>query len=127
MSSDDKPKKKNRTGSEQRKRQPRITFRVSTEEVEAIKSAALAAGLSVGSFLRSLALAMPRTRAVRAVSPDVANVRQFLGQVGRYTGNLKQLVRSVNFGSTPDARELAAIALEAQAFLDAARAALKGA
>jgi hypothetical protein len=126
MSHKKQPGTKNRSGSETRKRQPRIAFRVSIEELDAIKAAALTAGLSVGSFLRSLALAMPRTRPVRAISPDAANIRQFLGQVGRYTGNLKQLVRSVNFGNPPDARELASVALEAQEFLAAARAAMKG-
>jgi len=120
-------RKKSRSGSEKRQRQPRIIFRVSKEERAAIKAAALAAGLTVGSFLRSLALAAPRIRAVRLVSPDRALINQFLGRIGRYEGNLYQLVKRANIGDTPQLKALDEIAQEAHEFLADARAVWKGA
>src|SRR5665213_795425 len=47
-------KKKTRSGSETRKRQPRIIFRVSQGERAEIKANAAAAGFSIGSFIRSV-------------------------------------------------------------------------
>ena len=77
--------KRNRSGSEKRQRDCIVKFRAKLAERAAIKASAAAAGLSVGSFLRSLALAAPRTRTVHLPRPDEASVNQFLGQVGRYT------------------------------------------
>jgi hypothetical protein len=120
------PAKKKRSGTERRQRQPRIIFRVSKEERAEIKAAADAAGLTVGSFLRGLALAAPRTRAVRHAPPDLTGVRQFLAQIGWYTGNLHQLVKRVNLGEFPRGADLAEITREAREFLDLARTAWKG-
>jgi len=121
--------KRNRSGSEKRQRDCIVKFRAKLAERAAIKASAAAAGLSVGSFLRSLALAAPRTRAVHLARPDEASVNQFLGQVGRYTGNLRQLLRRANINLTdaPEASELAAITQEARAFLATARATWEGA
>jgi len=91
--------KKNRSGTETRKRQPRVIFRVTLEELAAIKASAAAAALSVGSFLRSLALAAPRTRAVRAhPTPDMERIKSYDARLGRVEGNLYQLVRGMNVG-----------------------------
>lgn len=48
------PKNK-RSGSDNRQRDCLINFRVSVEEHDEIKARAVSAGLTVGSFLRSLA------------------------------------------------------------------------
>ena len=126
------PKKKTRSGSEKRQRERIIKFRVKPDEVAEIKASAAAAGLTVGSLLRSLALAAPRTRAVRHdavrhATPDRAAINEFLGRVGKYEGNLYQVVRRMNFGNLPEVQTLADLADEARAFLEAARIILKGA
>src|SRR5271157_5970875 len=63
--SSDKPKKKKRSDSENRERYVLNTFRSSKEERDEMRANAAAVGLSFGSFIRSLALTHPRTRAVR--------------------------------------------------------------
>jgi hypothetical protein len=120
------PEKSKRSGTEHRQRQPRIIFRVTEQERDEIKASAAAAGLTVGSFLRGLAVTEPRTRAIRSAPPDLTSIRQFLGQVGRYTGNLHQLVKRVNLGDLPQSADVAEIADEARQFLEAARTAWKG-
>jgi hypothetical protein len=117
-----KPRKKTRSGTEKRKRQPRIIFRVSPEERSEIKANAEAAGLSVGSYLRSVATLRQRTRAVRRQPPpDMERVQQILAQTGRIGGNMYQLVRGMNLGEIVRVDELYNAAKEARAFLAAAR------
>jgi mobilization protein NikA len=118
----EQPKKKTRSGSETRKRQPRVTFRVSDEEHAAIKASAAAAGLSVGSFLRSLALAAPSTRAVRrAPPPEMEPVKKVLTHGGRIGGNMYQLVRAMNLGEIVRVEDMYAAAKEAREFVAEAR------
>jgi hypothetical protein len=115
------PKKK-RSGSETRKRQPRIIVRVSPEERAEIKANAEAAGLSVGSYVRSVTTLRQRTRPVRSRPlPDQERLAQFLGQTGRIGGNMYQLVRGMNLGDIPRVDELYDAAKEARAFIAAAR------
>jgi len=120
------PQKRRRSGSGKRQRGCIIKFRAKPDERAEIRASAKAAGLTVGSFLRSLALAAPRTRAVHIAVPERERTERFLGQVGRYTGNLRQLVKRANFGQTPDARDLAEVTQQAREFLDAARAVWEG-
>ena len=120
------PKKK-RSGSEKRRRTRPNTFRSTVEERAEMDANAAAVGLKFGSFMRSLGCRQPTTRAMPAVSPDRAAVDEFLGRVGRYEGNLYQVVRRMNFGDFPEIRTLAELADDARAFLDTARAVLKGA
>jgi hypothetical protein len=70
MSDEQHPSKNRRrsSGSENRFRQTRIVFRVSVDEHDEIKARA-AAGLTVGSFLRGLALPAPRVRPARRYQP----------------------------------------------------------
>ena len=115
-------KKKARSGSETRKRQPRIIFRVSEEERAEIRANAAAAGFSIGSFIRSATTTRQRTRAVRRPLPaDMKAVAQVLAQTGRIGGNIYQLVRGMNLGDIPQSDELDAAAKEARAFIAAAR------
>jgi hypothetical protein len=122
----DKPKSK-RSGSAKRRRDVLNTFRSTPEERAEMRASAVAAGLKFGSFIRSLACRKPTTRAVPHVSPDRAAINEFLGRVGRYEGNLYQVVRRMNFGDLPEVKTLAELADEARAFLDTARAVLRGA
>ncbi len=129
MSSDQQqlPKKKKRSGSEKRRRTVMNTFRSSPEDRAEMRAAAAAAGLRFGSFMVLLGCAKPTTRATPTVSLDRTAINKFLGRVGKYEGNLYQVVRRMNFGNFPEVRELAELADDARAFLDAARAVLKGA
>jgi hypothetical protein len=56
---------KKRSGSETRKRGPKVDFRVTDEERARIEAAASRAGLTVGSCCRARALTKPTTRAVK--------------------------------------------------------------
>jgi len=111
-----------RSGSAKRRRSVMNKFRSTEEERAEMRANAAAAGLKFGSYMRELACRKPTTRAVPDVSPDRAAVSEFLGRVGRYEGNLYQVVRRMNFGDLPEVHELAALADEARAFIDAARA-----
>ncbi len=121
------PKKRRTSGSEKRQRGVVNKFRSTAQERAEMRANAAAVGLKFGSFIRSLGCAKPTTRAVPHVSPDRAAINEFLGRVGRYEGNLYQVVRRMNFGNLPEVKTLAELADEARAFLDMARVLLKGA
>jgi hypothetical protein len=120
-------KKRRSSGSEKRRRSVMNKFRSTEEERAEMRANAAAVGLKFGSFMRSIGCRKPSTRAVPDVSPDRAAVNQFLGRVGRYEGNLYQVVRRLNFGDVPEASTLAELAREVREFLEAARVLLKGA
>jgi hypothetical protein len=110
-----------RSGTERRKRQPRIYSRVSEAELNQIESAAAAHGMSVGGYLRWLAIDRPETRTVRRPLADVRLLTQLKGQVGRIGGNIHQLIRLANRGEIPGAADLHAAAQEVTEFLATAR------
>lgn len=119
------PQKKKRSGSENRKRQPRVIFRVSPEERAEMEANAAAAGLCLSSYVRSATTLRQRTRAVRRrPSPDMLRVAQLLAHSGRIGGNIYQLVRGMNLGDVPRVEEMYAAAKEARAFIADAREAL---
>jgi hypothetical protein len=111
----------NRSGTEVRKRQPRVYSRVTQDELAKIESDASAHGMSVGGYLRWLALDSPQTRAVRRPLADVALLAQIKGQVGRLGGNIHQLLRLANRGEIPWTEELADAGKEVSDFLSTAR------
>jgi len=112
------PLKKKHSGSETRERDCIIKFRGKADERAAIKASAAAAGLSVGSFLRSLALDSPRTRAVRTrPTPDMERIQRYDARLGRLEGNIYQLVRAMNVGKVVRVDEMYAAAKEAEALL----------
>jgi hypothetical protein len=110
-----------RSGSEKRKRQPRVYARVTTDELARIQSDAAAYGLSVGSYLRWLAIDKPQTRTVRRPLADVQLLAQIKGQVGRLGGNIHQLLRLANRGEILWSEDIAVAAREVGDFLKAAR------
>ena len=114
-----------RSGSERRKRQPRLYSRVSEAERERIESDATALGMSVGGYLRWLALERPQTRIVRRPLADVRLLAQIKGQVGRLGGNIHQLLRLANRGDIPWTEEVAVAAKEVADFLSTARELLR--
>lgn len=118
--------KSKRSGSDNRKRHPRVYSRVTVAEQSQIETDAAGLGLSVSSYIRYLAIDRPQTRAVRRPLADVTLLKQLKGQCGRIGGNLHQLLKQANRGEIPDADELSETLKEVREFLAAANAALKG-
>jgi len=120
----DAPRAK-RSGSESRQRHPRVYSRVSDAERARIEMDAAACGLSVGAYLRSLALDKPETRAVRRPLADEILLAQIKAQAGRIGGNLAQLLRLANRGEIPDIEELQEAAQATRDFFVAAMETLR--
>jgi hypothetical protein len=110
-----KPKAKKRSGSEKRERSPRIYARVSDAELAEIETDAAAQGLSVGGYLRWLALDHPQTRPTRRPFPAEVLLRQLKAEAGRVDGNLAQFLKLANRG---EAVPVGAIADAANAVRD---------
>jgi len=110
-----------RSGSEIRKRQPRVYSRVTQDERAKIESDATALGMSVGTYLRFLAIDRPQTRPVRRPLADVQLLAQIKGQVGRLGGNIHQLLRMAARGDIPWTEEMAVAAKEVSDFLKTAQ------
>jgi hypothetical protein len=111
----------NRSGTETRKRQPRVYSRVTQDERAKIESDAAALGMTVGTYIRFLALDLPQTRPVRRPLADVQLLAQIKGQVGRLGGNIHQLLRLANRGEIPWSEDMAVAAKEVSDFLATAR------
>ena len=94
----DNPKKKKASGSEKRERNCIIKVRAKKEERAEIKANAAAAGYSVSSYLRSLAVTTPRTRLVRRPLPEMKPFAQAMGRLGIYASNAHQLLKLANRG-----------------------------
>lgn len=75
-------------------------------------------GLTVGAYMRAVALGDPGPRAKRRIPVDAKLLRRLLGEVGRVGNNLNQIAKRMNAGHHVAPKELAA-ALEAQAALRA--------
>ena len=100
MSQKSKAKKprKSRSGSEQRKLQPRITFRVDEPLRAKAKRDAAATGFTVGSYMRMLLGDECSMRPQRRPLPSEILLVQLKAEVGHVDGNLTQLLRKVNCG-----------------------------
>jgi len=83
-------KKKN--GGEKRKQGPIIAFRVTEEERAEIQAFAERAGLSVGSYIRSRALAKSTTRAVRRPPVETRQLAALLGMLGAVGGAVQTII-----------------------------------
>jgi hypothetical protein len=105
---------------------PRINFRVDGELRAKIEMDAAAEGLTVGSYLRSLAHDTPRTRAIRRLLPEERLLAQIKGEAGRVDGNIAQLLRRANRGEIVDVEELADAAKAVRDFYRTALELLKG-
>ena len=85
-----------------------IAVRVTAAEHAAVTAAAAQAGLSVGAYLRALALGRPGPRAVRRPAVEKLELARALGLLGKYGSNLNQLAHMANaIGTMPTAAELA--------------------
>lgn len=74
-----------------------VRIRVSDAELAALKSLAVARGLSLSDLLRRAALCI-RMPARRFYQADAAVLVKTLGELGRIGGNLNQLTRRANAG-----------------------------
>lgn len=97
-----------RSGSEARRRQRRLTYRITDAEYAQVEAAASAAGLSLASYARQRTVEQLTTRTRRRASVDVVALSKTLALINRVGGNLHQLVRFLNFGGYPDAGEVSA-------------------
>ena len=99
-------KRPRRSGSEQRQKQSRITFRLSGAEYGTVQVAADRAGVTLGTYIRDCVLKSPETRRRPRPSVEVQAVTRLQGEMNRVGGNLHQLLKRVNFGDTPMVHEL---------------------
>jgi hypothetical protein len=90
-----------KSGSENRQKQCRVTFRLTQEDYSKVKESASAAGLSVASHVRETMLAGSKIRSRRRPLADVAELAKVYAQLGKIGGNMNQITRRVNFGETP--------------------------
>jgi hypothetical protein len=103
-----KPRRK-RSGSENRKRSlPPFPVRLDATERAAIEEAADREGVTMGTYIRSRALAVPTTGTRRRAPVDVVALAKLLGTVNKMGGNLHQLVKHLNFGGFPIPEEMCA-------------------
>jgi hypothetical protein len=98
-------KRPRKSGSEQRQKERRITFRMSPQEYATLEEAAGSAGLTLGSYIRSNVLEAPQTRQRRRPSVEVMAVTRLQGEMNRVGSNIHQILKRVNFGETPVAEE----------------------
>ena len=101
-----KPPRKKQSGSEQRKLQPRITFRVDDMLRAKAGSDAAAAGLTVGSYMRLLLGDRCSIRPRRRPLPNEILLAGLRAEAGQVDGNLAQLLRQVNRGELIETEEL---------------------
>jgi Bacterial mobilisation protein (MobC) len=102
------PPRLSRSGSETRKMQPRISFRVDEALLIKIEMDADAAGLSVGGYLRALAGGDRCTiRPHRRAPSWMVLLSQLKGEASRIGSNLNQLVKLANSGEPITRSELA--------------------
>jgi hypothetical protein len=95
-----------RSGSETRKRGPKVDFRVTDDERARIAAAASRAGLTVGSYCRARALTKPTTRAVRRAPVETAQLAQLLALLGAAGGALQRLSASPALDGSGDRENL---------------------
>jgi len=87
-----------------------IAVRCSDAEYATITAAAAQAGLSVGAYLRTLALGSPGLRAVRRPPIEKEFLARMLGELGKVGSNVNQMARVLNTtGDRPSWYELSAI------------------
>ena len=87
-----------------------ISVRCTAKERAAIDAAATRAGLSIGAYLRALALGNPGPRAVRRPPVERKELARLLGHLGKVGSNINQLAHAYNsIGRVPGLAELVAV------------------
>ena len=102
-----------------------ISVRCTAKERSAIDEAAAQAGLSIGAYLRALALGNPGPRARRRPPIEREKLARLLGELGKIGSNINQLAYAFNGrGRLPDLAELSALRRELAQIRDALMTAL---
>ena len=101
-------RRKRPSGTEKRRRQKRITPRLTDGEYALITAAADRAGLTVNSYARAQILAKPATRARRVPPVNRTELARLLGLVNLLGSNVNQIARQLNSGR--DAEEIGELA-----------------
>lgn len=73
-----------------------IAVRCTEDEHAAINAAAARAGLSVGAYLRTLALGKAGPRSVHRPTIDQVEIARLKGWVGRLNGNVNQIAKAIH-------------------------------
>ena len=102
-----------------------IAVRCTTKERAKIDENAAQAGLSVGAYVRSLALGSPGPRARRRPPIERKELARFLGELGKIGSNVNQLAHAYNGrGRMPGLDDLTAIRMAVGQLRDAVMTAL---
>jgi hypothetical protein len=73
-----------------------IAIRCTVKQHMAIKESAAKAGLSVGAYLRSLAVGHPGPRSVHRPRPGDVPLARLLGHIGKLGSNVNQIAKIAN-------------------------------
>jgi len=73
-----------------------IAIRCTTKQHTAIKERAAVAGLSVGAYLRALAVGHPGPRSVHRPHPGDIQLARLLGHIGKLGSNVNQIAKIAN-------------------------------
>lgn len=102
-----------------------VSVRCTAGERVLIDTAAARAGLSVGAYLRTLALGKAGPRAKRRPPIERTELARLLGELGKVGSNLNQIAHAYNSrGRAPELDELAALRRAVERIRDALMAAL---
>src|ERR1700726_946648 len=87
-----------------------VSVRCTAKERSTIDGAAAQAGLSIGAYLRALALGSASPRAVRRPPVERKELARLLGHLGKVGSNINQLAHAFNrSGRVPGLAELGAV------------------
>ena len=93
-------------GSEKRLRTQLVAVRFSPDEAARLGQHAERAGITVGSYVRSIVLAAPVPRQARRPPVELELLGKALAQLGKVGSNLNQIARHLNSGGSGVAPEL---------------------
>ncbi len=125
MADDDKtPSRRKRTGSETRRKQYRVTYRLSEPERRELEQLADRAGQTLATYTRARVLTALTTRPRTRPSVGILVLLRLLAALGRIGGNIHQIARHLNFGGTPVGADIQAALADFRAVVADIRAAL---
>jgi hypothetical protein len=85
-----------------------VPIRFSAEQYERLEEKASRAGLSIGTWARTILLGSPGPRAVKRPPVEKAELARLLGAIGKLGGNVNQIAKALNEGrDAPSLAELA--------------------
>ena len=93
-------------GSETRQRTKALTIRLSENEHRMLRERADMIGLSLGGFVRKVALGKAGPRSKRQPTAPRDELRRLKGELGRIGNNLNQIAFGLNTGAIPPPGEL---------------------